>query len=82
MANYAAKIFVDLMNKKINKKEKNYKVLIIGVSFKENCNDIRNSKVINLFQSLKKKGCEVDITDENVDGSYFFKKYNTTLLEI
>lgn len=81
MANYAANIFVDLMNKNIDNKDNIYKVLIIGVSFKEDCNDIRNSKVINLFESLKKKGCKVDITDKNVDGNYFKKKYNTPLLK-
>ena len=32
----------------------NAKILILGITFKENCPDIRNSKVIDIYNSLKK----------------------------
>ena len=45
------------MLKKLNKsfKLKSFKILILGFTFKENCNDIRNSKVIDLIKFLEKK---------------------------
>ncbi len=42
-----------LKEKKINKK--NIKVLILGFTFKENCNDIRNTRILNLYNLLSKK---------------------------
>lgn len=39
------------------------KVLILGLTFKENCPDIRNSKVIDVIKEFKEYGCAVDIHD-------------------
>lgn len=39
------------------------KVLVLGVTFKENCPDTRNSKVINVIGDLMKAGCDVDCWD-------------------
>ena len=39
------------------------KVLILGVTFKENCPDIRNTKVVDIAKELEEFGCEVDIYD-------------------
>ena len=44
-------------------KIKDSKVLVLGITFKENCPDIRNSKVIDLINELKSFGCIVDIFD-------------------
>jgi UDP-N-acetyl-D-glucosamine/UDP-N-acetyl-D-galactosamine dehydrogenase len=44
-------------------KIKNSRVLIYGVTFKENCPDIRNSKVFDLIIELKQFGCLVDVYD-------------------
>ncbi len=41
----------------------NSKVLVLGITFKENCPDIRNSKVIDVIRELKSFGCNVDIYD-------------------
>ena len=54
--------------KKINLKEK--KILIFGATFKENCNDIRNSKSIELARILKRKRFNVDFFDPFVKKSY------------
>jgi len=39
------------------------KILILGLSFKENTNDLRNSKVFNLCENLNKLGYTVDVLD-------------------
>lgn len=41
----------------------NAKVLIMGFTFKENCPDLRNTRVIDVVKELKEFGCHVDITD-------------------
>jgi UDP-N-acetyl-D-glucosamine/UDP-N-acetyl-D-galactosamine dehydrogenase len=46
---------------------KGARVLMLGVTFKENCPDIRNSKVIDVVRELKKYGAEVDICDPWAD---------------
>lgn len=38
-------------------------ILILGVTFKENCPDLRNTRVVELFQALKASGAEVDLYD-------------------
>ena len=42
---------------------KNSKALILGITFKENCPDIRNSKVIDIYNELKQFEIDVDIYD-------------------
>lgn len=44
-------------------KIKNSKVLVLGITFKENCPDIRNTKVVNVYHELTEYGCDVDIHD-------------------
>ncbi|MEI6434318.1 MAG: nucleotide sugar dehydrogenase [Bacteroidota bacterium] len=39
------------------------RVLILGITFKENCPDIRNSKVIDVINELKEFGCDVEVYD-------------------
>ena len=39
----------------------NSRILILGLTFKENCPDLRNTKVIDIIQELKDYGIEVDI---------------------
>ena len=66
MSNYIAGDIVKLMSKKgIN--TSSAKVLILGLTFKENCPDIRNTKVIDLVSELKEYNCLVDVFDPLVD---------------
>ena len=44
-------------------------VLIMGMTFKENCPDIRNSKVLDLVENFKTFNCKVDVFDPWVDAS-------------
>ena len=65
MGAYIVKNFFKLLKKKkINKKVNN--ILILGLTFKENCPDTRNSKVFDIINLLNKKNCEVDVFDPNV----------------
>ena len=60
------------IKKKINKKKK---LLIFGLTFKEDCPDLRNSKNLELAQKLIKSGYNVAINDELSDKS-IIKKLN------
>ena len=42
---------------------KNARVLVLGITFKENCPDIRNTKVVDVVKELEQFGCMVDIYD-------------------
>jgi UDP-N-acetyl-D-glucosamine/UDP-N-acetyl-D-galactosamine dehydrogenase len=42
---------------------KNARVLVLGITFKENCPDIRNTKVVDVIKELEQFGCLVDIYD-------------------
>ena len=51
-------------------------VLVLGLTFKENCNDIRNTKVVEMIKALKKYNINVDIVDPIVDCNYAKEKYD------
>jgi UDP-N-acetyl-D-glucosamine/UDP-N-acetyl-D-galactosamine dehydrogenase len=51
-------------------------VLIMGLTFKENCPDIRNSKVVDLIIEFKKIGCNVDVYDPWVNHEKALTDYN------
>ena len=66
MANYVAGQVVKLMaGKKIL--AKGSKVLVLGLTFKENCPDLRNSKVADVVRELKNYGAKVDVYDPWID---------------
>lgn len=54
---------------KFDKKLKNANVLLLGVTFKENCPDIRNSKVMDIIKELNEYECNVEVYDYWVDRS-------------
>ena len=65
MANYVvARLIDEMKQRKI--KIKGAKLLIMGLTFKENCPDLRNTQVINIFLELCKKHCQVDVYDPMV----------------
>lgn len=51
------------------------KILLLGITFKENCKDIRNSKVPQVAKELQDFGCNVDICDPVADKSEVKKQY-------
>jgi len=48
---------------------KGSRVLVLGITFKENCPDIRNSRVIDIIRELQEYGCVVDVADPWASGS-------------
>jgi UDP-N-acetyl-D-galactosamine dehydrogenase len=56
------------------------KVLVMGLTFKEDCPDIRNSKVADLIAELKSYGCDVMVTDPLADPVEAQHEYRITLL--
>ena len=62
MGSYVAHEVLKLMIQK-DTKVKNGNVLVLGITFKENCPDIRNSKVIDVISELEKFNLNVDVYD-------------------
>jgi len=52
-----------------DKKLKGAKVLVLGATFKEDCPDMRNSKVLDIIKELEEFECQVDIYDYWIDKS-------------
>lgn len=78
MGIYIANQIVKMMIKN-GKKIINSKVLILGITFKENCTDIRNSRVIDIINELKDFGCDVDVSDTWADKNDVLKEYKVEL---
>jgi len=57
------------------------KVLVLGITFKENCPDIRNSRVIDVIRELQDFGCDVDVYDPWADKEEVKREYNLELIE-
>jgi UDP-N-acetyl-D-galactosamine dehydrogenase len=58
---------------------KNANVLVLGVTFKENCPDIRNSKVIDVVREMESFGTQVDIYDPEADSDELKHEYGFAL---
>ena len=54
------------------------KVLVLGLSFKENCPDVRNTKVIDIVHELEEYNIDVDVYDPWVDKAEAEREYNVT----
>ena len=80
MGSYAAKNLIKHMcNKKID--ISNAKVLIMGFSFKENCPDIRNTKILDIYEELKSYSLHVDIFDPWVDKEEANNLYGINIID-
>jgi len=60
---------------------KGNKALILGLAFKENTGDTRNSRVIDVYQELKSFGLEVDVYDPLANPIQAKNEYGIDLLE-
>lgn len=60
---------------------KGAKVLVMGVTFKENCPDIRNSKVVDIYTELVQFGLQVDVFDPHADPLQVKSEYNIELIK-
>lgn len=57
------------------------KILILGLSFKENCPDIRNTRIIDMIEELQDYSVEVDVYDPWVDASEVKQEYGIDIKE-
>ena len=64
---------------KLEKQIARTKVLVMGATFKENVSDIRNSKVLDVINELKKYSVNVEIVDPYADSEEFNHEYNYSL---
>ena len=78
MGIYVASQVIKLMIKKGHKIEGS-KVLVLGITFKENCPDIRNSRVIDVIRELQEFGCDVEVSDYWADNEEVQREYNLEL---
>ncbi|PWK21402.1 UDP-N-acetyl-D-galactosamine dehydrogenase [Arcicella aurantiaca] len=81
MGIFVANKLVKLLIKKGHKVEGS-NVLILGVTFKENCPDIRNSRVVDVYNELREFGINVDVYDTWADKHEVKDEYNINLLNI
>ena len=75
MGIYVANQVIKLMIKKGYRIEGS-KVLVLGITFKENCPDIRNTKVIDVIKELQEFGCQVDVYDSWADDQELREVYS------
>ena len=80
MGIYVANQVIKLLIKK-GHTIKESKILTLGITFKENCPDIRNSRVIDVINELKEFGCDVDVYDPWADSKEVKREYNLDLME-
>ena len=80
MGIFIANRVIKLMIKK-GKKIEGANILILGITFKENVPDIRNSKVIDIIKELKDFGCKVNVFDPIADKEEIKSEYGINLIE-
>lgn len=78
MGEYVASQTVKLMNKK-GIVVKDAKILILGVTFKENCPDIRNTKVVDIYHTLNEFTDNITIYDPWADANLIKKEYDVDI---
>ena len=79
MGNYIANQVIKLMNKKgILVKDAN--ILILGITFKENCPDIRNTKVVDIYTTLHEYSSNITVYDSWADQEKVEREYNIRIL--
>jgi len=80
MSNFVANKMIKMLIKG-GKQIMGSKVLILGITFKENCPDIRNSKVADVHNELKEFGLEVDVYDYEADQAEVKQEYGIDLID-
>ena len=80
MAKYVANEIITLMTKKrIQVVDSN--ILVMGLTFKEDCPDIRNTRVVDVIQELSGFHCNVDVYEPWIDKEESIRDYEITLVE-
>ena len=79
MGPYVASQVVKLMAQK-DIKLKNSRILMLGITFKENCPDVRNTRVIDIITDLQEYGAKVSVYDPQADAHLVKEEYGIELL--
>jgi UDP-N-acetyl-D-galactosamine dehydrogenase len=80
MSSYIAnRVAIELSKKEINLNGS--KCLLLGLTFKENCPDIRNSKVIDIIRELQQFKIAVDVFDPHADKHEVNEEYGVDLID-
>ncbi len=79
MGSYVAEQTLKALKEKSIKLDK-AKILIMGLTFKENCSDIRNSKVVDIYKKLESSVSKVDCFDPYADSSEAEREYGIKLI--
>ena len=61
---------------------KGSRALVMGLAFKENCPDLRNTRVVDIIQELESYGIEVDIYDPWVNSAEAKREYGLELIDV
>jgi UDP-N-acetyl-D-glucosamine/UDP-N-acetyl-D-galactosamine dehydrogenase len=77
-SNITERLIKALTKKKINIVDA--KILVLGLTFKENCPDLRNSKIIDIIDNLKEYNIFVDVHDPLANAEIAQKKYGVELI--
>ena len=80
LSQHVAKKTIQLISES-TKTDQRSKVLVMGVTFKENVSDIRNSKVVDLAKELINYGLDVDVVDPYVDAEVLKEEYELELAD-
>ncbi|GAA0559902.1 nucleotide sugar dehydrogenase [Chitinophaga japonensis] len=80
MGQFVANKVLKLMIEK-DHKVKGSRALIMGITFKENCPDVRNTRVVDIYQELRQFGLEVDIYDPWVNAAEVEHEYGLKVLK-
>lgn len=80
MGDYVAHQVIKLMNKK-GVLVKNANILILGITFKENCPDIRNTKVVDIFTTLSEYTDNISVYDPWADAQKVNREYGISLVD-
>ncbi len=78
MGAYVANQTIKCMNKK-GVMVKNAKILILGITFKENCPDIRNTKVVDIYHTLNEYTPNITVFDPWANAEHVFQEYGVTV---
>ena len=81
--NISKKIFKSIQKQCINSDIdlKKCKILILGITFKENCSDTRNSRVVNLYNQFKKLNNNIDVYDPYADKNEVYRFSSIKLID-
>ena len=78
MGDYVANQVIKLMNKK-GVMVKDAKILILGITFKENCPDIRNTKIVDIYHTLQEYTPNITIYDPWADALHVSHEYGISI---